>query len=604
MQGTYSIQDFLELKSAGTPSFSPDASKVAYLSNQTGTAQLYLISSEGGEPEQLTDYPDSISFARFSPTENKIAFGKSEGGNEQTQIFILDVDSRRITDLTNRPDARHDFGGWSQDGMQICFASTERNGKDFDVYVMDVQTLKKKCVFDHGGWCSGMGFSPKGTYLIAGQAHSNVDNDGYLCNLQTGEIEHITPHEGKVLHANPRWLPDESAFFFTKDEGREFMGVGKYTIANKKFEYLITPEWDIDGSAIDNEAKKLAVIVNEDGYYKVKFYNPITLKEFQYNLPKGNISVTHFSQDGSKLALMVGDSTHTSDIWVMNLENGEYHQLTRSAQGVPAEVMVEPELVRFNSFDGLSVPTFIYRPKEVLSDKKLPVIINIHGGPEAQYQPTLAPITQYFVHSGYIVVAPNVRGSSGYGKTYLALDDVEKRMDSVKDIVSLRGYLKTDSQVDEDKIVLMGGSYGGFMVLAGLAFYPELWAAAIDIVGIGNFVTFLENTAAYRRTLREAEYGSLEHDRELLEQISPFNSVEKIQAPLFVIHGANDPRVPLSEAEQVVAKLKELGREVELLVYPDEGHGLAKLKNRLDAYPKVISFLNKVLNNPWQNDTR
>lgn len=595
MKGKYSIQDFLELKSAGTPSFSPDASQVAYLSNQTGTAQLFLVPSEGGESEQLTDYLDSISFARFSPTENKIAFGKSEGGNEQTQIFILDLDSREITDITNRPDVRHDFGGWSYDGKQICFASTERNGKDFDVYVMEVQSLEKKCVFDRGGWCRGMGFSPKGTYLIAGQAHSNVDNDGYLCNLQTGEVEHITPHEGKVLHANPRWLPDESAFFFAKDEGTEFMGVGKYTLANKKFEYLLTPEWDIDGTAIDNKAEKLAVIVNEDGYYKVKFYNPQTLEELSYILPAGNISVTHFSQDGSKLALMVGDSTHTTDIWLMNLENGEYRQLTHSAQGVLSEVMVEPELVRFDSFDGLSVPAFVYRPKEVEEGKKLPVIINIHGGPEAQYQPSLAPITQYFVHSGYIVVAPNVRGSSGYGKTYLALDDVEKRMDSVKDIVSLRDYLKTDSQIDENKIVLMGGSYGGFMVLAGLAFYPELWAVAIDIVGIGNFVTFLENTAAYRRALREAEYGSLAHDRELLEKISPFNSVEKIQAPLFVIHGANDPRVPLSEAEQVVSKLKELGREVELLVYQDEGHGLVKLKNRLDAYPKVISFLDRVL---------
>lgn len=595
MQHTYSIQDFLELKAAGSPSFSPDGSKIAYLSNETGTAQLYLISSEGRESEQLTDYPDFVSFARFSPTENKIIFGKSEGNNEQTQFFILDLDTKQVVDITNRPDARHDFGGWSPDGKQICFSSTERNGQDFDVYVMGIETLERKCIFDGGGWCRGLGFSSRGTYVIVGKAQSNVNNDLYLCNVFTGDVEHFTPHEGTVLHSYPRWLPDESGFFLSKDEDREFMGMGKYLVSERKFEYVFTPEWDVDGTAIDTGGKRLAVIVNEDGYQRAGLYNPHTLEKLPYAFPAGNISTTHFSQDGDKLALVVGDSTHTTDIWVMDLESGTSQQITHSAQGVPAEAMIEPELIRFDSFDGLSVPAFVYRPREVLTGKKLPVVINIHGGPEAQYQPGLAPITQYLVHSGYIVVAPNVRGSSGYGKTYLSLDDVEKRMDSVKDIVSLREYLKADAQVDERKIVLMGGSYGGFMVLAGLAFYPDLWAAGVDTVGIGNFVTFLENTAPYRRALREAEYGSLENDRELLERISPFNSVDSIQAPLLVIHGATDPRVPLSEAEQVVSKLKELGREVELLVYPDEGHGIYKLKNRLDVYPKMVSFLDRVL---------
>lgn len=595
MKKDYSIQDFLEVKAAGSPSFSPDGSKIAYLSTITGTTQVHLMSSDGLDSEQLTDYPDSIGFARFSPAEDKILFGKSEGGNEQTQFFILDLKTREITDITKRHDVRHDFGSWSKDGKKICFASTERNGKDFDVYVMDVATLEKTCVFDGGGWCAAAGFSPNGTYVIAAQQHSNFNNDAYLCNVVSGEVEHITPHEGNVLHLNPRWLPDESAFFFTQDKDREFLGLAKYTLADKKTEYVLTPEWDIDGVAIDSQGKRLAVIVNEDGYNKARFYDPLTLNEFPHTLQAGNITATHFSKDGTKLALAMGDSCRSTNVWVLEFESGVSRQITHSPQGVPPDVMVEPELIRYESFDGLSVPAFVYRPKDVPKDSKLPVIINLHGGPESQYQPSFAPITQYFVYSGYIVVAPNVRGSSGYGKTYMALDDVEKRMDSVKDMVSLRDYLKTVPGVDIDKVVLMGGSYGGFMVLAGLAFYPELWAAGIDIVGIGNFVTFLENTASYRRAMREAEYGSLEHNRELLERISPFNSVEKIEAPLCVIHGANDPRVPLSEAEQVVSKLKELGREVELLVYEDEGHGLAKLKNRLDAYPKVVSFLERVL---------
>jgi dipeptidyl aminopeptidase/acylaminoacyl peptidase len=255
--------------------------------------------------------------------------------------------------------------------------------------------------------------------------------------------------------------------------------------------------------------------------------------------------------------------------------------------------MVEPELIRFVSFDGLSVPAFIYRPKGIKQGVRVPVVINIHGGPEAQYQPIYQPVMQYLVHNGYAVIAPNVRGSSGYGKSYMALDDIEKRLDSVKDIVALRNHIAGMSDMDATRIGLYGASYGGFMVLACMAFYPKLWAAGVDIVGIVNFVTFLENTAAYRRALREAEYGSLENDRELLEKISPIHSIEKIEAPLLLIHGANDPRVPLSEAKQVVAKLKEVGRQVELLVYLDEGHGIVKLQNKLDAYPKAVEFLDK-----------
>ena len=221
----------------------------------------------------------------------------------------------------------------------------------------------------------------------------------------------------------------------------------------------------------------------------------------------------------------------------------------------------------------------------------MPAIFWIHGGPEDQYRPIFNSMIQYFVYRGYAVIAPNVRGSSGYGKEYIGLDDRRKRMDSVKDLVSLHKYIQKREEIDGTKIALLGGSYGGFMVLAGLTFFPYLWAAGVDIVGIANFVTFLENTSVWRRALREAEYGYLDTDREFLGSISPANSIENIQAPLFIIHGANDPRVPLSEAQHIYKRLQELGRKAELIVYDDEGHGLAKLKNRLDAYPKVADFL-------------
>ncbi|MEK7176738.1 MAG: S9 family peptidase [Patescibacteria group bacterium] len=593
----YTINDFLEVKSAWNPSFNPSASKIAYLSNVTGIAQIYLIPRTGGEAIQLTNSDDPVSFALFSPTQDVILFEKSEGGNEQNQLYLINPDSKEITPLTNNKEARHDFGSWSHDGKFISFSSTERNGKDFDIYVMDIENKEKQCVYQEGGWCRAGSFSPKRTYLSIRKNYSNMNSDTYLYNLRSGELEHLTPHTEPTFQGTPRWFPDESAFLITMDQDREFIGISKYSFEKKKFEYVFTQDWDVCGLAMQKSGKFLATIINEDGYSKLIIQNPHNLEVLPYDLPKGEINGVRFSSDANFAIFSMVDSCRTRDIWILDTQSKKYTQVTQSPQGVPSEVMVEPELIRYKSFDGLIIPAFIYKPNNLDGKKKVPAVINIHGGPEGQHQPGYAPITQYLVNNGYAVVAPNVRGSSGYGKTYLTLDDVEKRMDSVKDIVALREHLKTIPYIDTSKLILMGGSYGGFMVLAGLAFYPDLWAAGVDTVGIANWVTFLENTAPYRRALREAEYGSLEKDREFLKSVSPINSVEKIKAPLFIIHGANDPRVPLSEAEQMVTKLRELGREVEILIYTDEGHGLSKLKNRLDAYPKVVTFLDKIINN-------
>lgn len=596
MSKNYSIGDFLTSHASIGTSVSPDGSRVAYLHNATGTFQVYVTSTDGGEARQVTNYQDSVVFAKFSPTRNVLAFGKSDGGNEQIQIFLLNVETEEITPLTTDTSVRNDFGGWSPDGTKICFSANKRNGTDFEVYVMDVSTKETSCIFAaEGSSYSAEGFSPSGTYVAVRHRRSNIHSDIYLHNLETGENTLITSGEERVRYSRPFWFADESSLLVVQDAGRDFLGLGKLERSSKKFSYIVAPEWDVIYTDLDPTNTRVAVVVNEGGYGVLRVYNSSSFEEESYTLPEGSVHAATFSPDGSKLFFEMGSPQSVINIWCLDLEENVCRQLTSGFQGVPSEDLVAPELIHYNSFDGLVIPAFVYRPQQISPDKKLPVIINIHGGPEGQYRPTLNGLTQYFAHRGFMVVAPNVRGSSGYGKNYLALDDVEKRMDSVKDIVALREYLETYSEVDTEKMVLYGGSYGGFMVLANLAFYPELWAAGIDVVGIVNFVTFLENTAPYRRAFREAEYGSLAEHRVFLEKISPINSIERVQAPLFVIHGANDPRVPLSEAEQVVEKLKGLGREVEFLVYADEGHGLSKQKNRIDAYPKVITFLEKVL---------
>jgi dipeptidyl aminopeptidase/acylaminoacyl peptidase len=593
----YQINDFLEVKSAGASSFNFDGSKVSFLSNITGTRQIYLISKEGGEAEQLTSYEDPVSFAVFSPIEDIILFGKASSGNEQTQLYMYSLETKQVESLLLNEKVQYNFGQFSRDGKYISYSHNERNGKDFDVCIMNLETREIECVFDKGGRSFSAGFSPCGTYLGVKKSRTNLDADLYLITRKDKSCELLTEHEGQIYFSNMVWLPDDSGFYTITNKERDFMGLAKYHIESKELAYVLTPEWDVDGCTISQDGSLLSVIVNEDGYNTLSLLQTNDLSEITLTgLPKtGMVYSVRFSKDSKYLSLVIGDATHTADIWIYSLIDNVCTQLTWSKQGVPAEELVEPTLFRYTSFDGLSIPAFLYMPKD--AQGKVPVVVSIHGGPEAQYTPSLALLTQYFVYQGYAVIAPNVRGSSGYGKKYLGLDDIEKRLDSVHDLATLHGHIKTIPQLDADKVVLMGGSYGGYMTLAGLAFYPDLWVGGVDIVGIANFVTFLENTAPYRRAVREAEYGYLDKHRELLHSISPINHVDKIKAPLFVIHGANDPRVPLDEAQQMVSKLSEIGRRAELLVYADEGHGLSKLKNRLDAYPKVAEFLKTVFSN-------
>ncbi len=595
----YTIQDFLEVKSSGGGSFNYDGSKICFISNTTGTSQVYIVPSNGGDPEQITSFEDSVSFSMFSPIKDEILFGKSEGGNEQTQFYLYSLETKETKALTDNPKVKYNFGGWSRDGKYIGYSGNERNGTDFDVYIRDMETGIVECVYDKGGHCYASNFSPKNSYFGIRKFNSNLDCDIYLMSMKDKKLEHITPHEGPVYFAGMSWLSDESSFYTITNKDRDFETLCKYDIGSKELKYILEPEWNVENVSISRNSELLSVMVNEDGYSKLTLYNIPSMTEVKLtDLPKtGMVYGAGFSKDSKNLIMSVGDARHTSDVWTYSLENQKSKQITQSHQGVPADELVDPELHRFKSFDELNVPYFLFLPKDIEQNKKIPVIINIHGGPESQYTPGFASLTQYFVYQGYAVVAPNVRGSAGYGKKYLALDDIEKRMDSVKDIASLHEHLKSISQLDTNKIALMGGSYGGYMTLAGLAFYPDLWAAGVDTVGIVNLVTFLENTSSYRRAMREAEYGSLAKDRTLLESISPINSIQNIKAPLFVIHGENDPRVPVSEARQLVSKLKELGREVELVVYDDEGHGIAKLKNRLDVYPKVVTFLDRILKN-------
>ena len=583
-----SLRDLLELRVAAPADFAEDGETVLVLSNVTGTMQLYRQRRAGGPLEQLTDFAEPVE-GSFVPRSGRILLQMDQGGNERHQLYLLDPEPGGTPEpLAVDPDKLHRNPVCTRDGRLLAYATNRRNGVDFDVVVRDLASGEERTVFDLGGWCVTASFSPDGRRLSVLRASDRPgDNDLYLVDVESGEVAHVSPHDDEAYFGPPAWAADGSGFLFSTSTGRDTAAIARFDLAAGSWEYVAEGELDLFCHG-DAAGRRVLIEENADGYTRLRLH-----EGGEVPLPgRGVASEFELSEDGRYLAYFFTSPTVAGDTWLYDLETGSLERLTESPGAVRPEELVEPELHRFSSFDGEEVPAFLYLPE---GEGPFPVVIMVHGGPEAQLRPVFSPLAQYFVSSGYAVAAPNVRGSTGYGKRYEHLDDVHGRLDSVRDLVSLHDWLSGQPRIDGSRAVLYGGSYGGYMVLAGLAFFPERWAAGIEIVGISSLVTFLENTADWRRAVREREYGSLERDRDFLHEVSPLTHVDRIRAPLFIIHGANDPRVPLGEAEQIHRSLTQRGVRCELLVYPDEGHGLAKLKNRLDAYPKAAAFLAEVL---------
>ncbi|CAN5609447.1 S9 family peptidase [soil metagenome] len=581
----YEFSRYLRIRGASGFGWSPDGRRVSFLTDITGVTQVWEVPAGGGWPEQLTFYDERVSGASYSPVEDKILFSIDVGGNERMQIYLLGDGEER--DLTGDPEAIHYSGGFAPDGERIAYTATRRNGTDFDVYVQDLDG-EPALVWEVGGYHTIADWGPE-EFLIVSRHHSNLDNDLYKLDLETGEAELLTPHDGEARYAGANVTPDGSSLYLATDRDGDFMRLARLDLSTLEIEYLTPDDRDVESVELSRDGRYLAAARNVEGYSDFMLFNGRGRRMPTPEMPPGILGGFEFSPDSRRLAFTMTGPTRNPDVWVLDLPDGEPRRLTRSSTaGIPRSTFRRPQTVRYPSFDGREIPALFYEPE----NENAPVVVNVHGGPESQSRPLFAPVTQYFLGRGYAVFAPNVRGSTGYGKAYTHLDDVRLRMDSVEDLAHAAYWLR---ERGHERIAVMGGSYGGFMVLAALTEYPDIWTAGVDIVGIANLVTFLENTGSYRRGLREPEYGSLENDREFLESISPIHKAEQIKAPLMVIHGKNDPRVPVGEAEQIVNRVRSNGGAVEYLLYEDEGHGLAKLENRLDAYPKIADFLDRHL---------
>lgn len=591
----YDIERYLNIRSAFGPSFSVDGD-LTFRMDTTGTPQVWQLAEPGTWPEQLTFAEERITFAAHSPTRDELVFGMDVGGDEKTQLFWLAGDGSEQIDLTQNPDAIHYWGGWSHDGARFAFASNRRDESVFDVYVQgrDETGTDAECIHEGDGWLSPTGWSPDDSKLALHEGHSNFDHDVSVLDVETGDCTLLTGDRDEVRFGSVSWAPNGD-LLVTTDIDADTMYLARMDPETGAVEVVEEGgDWNVETVAVDHEYDLVAYARNIDGYSEVTLadISPDGLDPYpRPDLPTGMLSGLSFGPDGERVAFSLSAATDNSNVHVVDIETGERTKWTRaSTAGIPPETFVEPEIVHYESFDDLEIPAFFTVPED--TEPPYPVIVDFHGGPESQRRPFFHTLRQYFVDNGYAVFEPNVRGSTGYGKAYSRLDDVRNRMDSVADGAAGVDWLTDRDDVDPDGIVAYGGSYGGFMVLAAMTEYPDIWAAGVDIVGIANFITFLENTGDWRRENREAEYGSLEDDREFLADISPINNIEKIRAPLLVLHGANDPRVPVGEAEQIAEEAAK-HVPVQKLIFQDEGHGFTKLENRIEAYSTVVEFLDE-----------
>lgn len=583
------ILDYLQVKSAYQLKVVPQQKELTFLTKISGIAQLWRWNVERSCPEQVTFLPDRVVDFSHSPCGTKTVVGMDCKGDERQQFFLLKDRGAVVKPLTDAPQYFHYFGGWSPCGEKISWSSNRRHPRSFDIFVQDVESGELEEVFQYDGRCDPVCWLPDGTGLIFSVQETNIDNSLYLLNLQTKEANKLPICTKQARFHSLQLTKDGQQGYLVTDREDNTMAMCRFSIDSAELERLVhVPEWDIEEVKLSSDERTLAFTVNEGGISLLSHFSLDKNNwESAAGLPKGVISSLSWLIN-DQIAFTLKSPTLPGDIWTYQISSQKGVQVTSIGRSEAIEAtLIEPELRTFTSFDGLEVPYFIYAKEKA---GRSPVVVYVHGGPESQIRAEYHPVFQYLVNQGFIVAAPNVRGSMGYGREYVQLDDRRKRMDSVADLAWLVGDLSKLESVDAQAIGIMGRSYGGFMVLAAITHYPDLWAAAVDIVGISHFRTFLENTGEWRRKLREVEYGFLGEDNNFFEEIAPLNHSEKIQAPLLVFHGRNDTRVPVSEAEQLVADMKGRGQQVKLHVFEDEGHFTEKLDNHITLNQKITEF--------------
>ena len=598
------VARYTDYRTASLQSWHPTRREILINTRFGDTHQIHQVKMPGGARTQLTFFPDRVLAASFQPTTGDyFVFTKDIGGGEWFQKYRYDVATGGVTLLTDGK-SRNLGGAWSKSGQWYAYSSTRRTGKDNDVWVMnpaDPKTDHMALAVEGGGW-EAADWSPDEKKLVVQEYLSVNESYLWLVDVASGEQTLVTPKGGaeKVSYGGVAFSKDGKGLYVTTDKESEFQRLAYLDLATKKHTYLTSHiNWDVDEFDLSPDGKALAFVVNEDGAAVLHLLDTATGKEKPApKLPLGQVFGIDWHENSRDLGFTMVSARSTADVFSLDTQTGKGDRWTTSeTAGLNTETLSEPELMRWKTFDGRTISGFLYRPAARFTGKR-PVIINIHGGPESQARPGFLGRWNYFLNElGVAVIFPNVRGSSGYGKTFVQLDNGMKRMDSVRDIETLLDWVQARPDLDAGRIMVTGGSYGGFMTLAVATNYNDRIRCALDVVGPSSFVTFLQNTEAYRRDLRRVEYGD-ERDpqmREYLEKTAPLNSAQNITKPLFVVQGLNDPRVPHTESEQMVATVRKNQTPVWYLMAKDEGHGFAKKKNQDFQFYSTVLFVQEFL---------
>jgi len=596
----YTIEQFMDTVSIGGSSFSHGEKTILFSSNKTGIYNEFTIPVEGGEPTQLTYSEDDAIFAlSFFPEDNRILYSSDKGGNEINHIYLRDEDGT-VRDLTPEEKEKASFYGWAFDQKSFFYGSNKRDPRFFDIYEMDIETFTPKMIYQNDAGYELASISRDKKYFAFFKPITTNNSDMYLYDRKTKEMKHLSPHEGDVQYRPQTFSPDSKNLYYLTDEDSEFTYLKRYDIEAGQKDTVEQYDWDIWYTYFSRNGKYRVVGINEDARTVIKVYDTSTNQPLKLpELPGGNISSVNISKSEKIMAFYFNGSRSPNNLLVYNFDSGVYAQLTDTMNPeIEPEDLVEAEVVRYKSFDGLDIPGVYYKPHNINPREKVPALIMVHGGPGGQARKGYRPIQQYLVNHGYALIDVNNRGSSGYGKTFFKMDDKKHGEVDLDDCVWAKKYLISTGYIDPDKIGIIGGSYGGYMVLAGLTFRPDEFAAGVDLFGISNWVRTMQSIPPWWESFKEALYaemGNPETDLEYLRRISPLFHADNIQKPLMVLQGANDPRVLKVESDEIVEAVKKKGIPVEYIVFDDEGHGFLIKENRITAYKAILDFLNKYL---------
>lgn len=595
----YTVADFYGNASYNGASWAPDRKNILVSSNVSGIWNAYTIPATGGAPVALTNSKTNSIFAiSYFPSDGRVLYSSDEGGNELTHIYVRNPDGT-TRDLTPGAKLKASFSGWSNDGKSFFLATNERDERYFDLYEMATDGYARTLVYQNTDGFDLGPLSRDKRYLALSKSRTSTDSDIYLHDLRTHATRNITPHSGQVSNSPADFSPDGSKLLFISDSGGEFASLRAHDIGVGTTTMVYAQPWDIIGAEYSKGGKYLVVYVNEDSRFAARVLDAGTLKPVSLpGTPTGLVRGVSISNDDSSIAFYASDGSAPSDLYAAAIGAPQQRLTDALNPKIRRADLVVPKVARFKSYDGVEVPGVLYLPHQASAARKGPALILVHGGPGGQAQVGYSALTQALVNHGYVVFDINNRGSSGYGKTFFAMDDRKHGEADLGDVVASKRLLVGTGVVDPSRIGIIGGSYGGYMVLAALTLQPDAFKAGVDLFGISNWIRTLTSIPPWWASQREALYmemGDPKTDSVRLRRISPLFNASRIKAPLMVLQGANDPRVLKVESDEIVAAARKNGVPVEYVVFPDEGHGFAKKENQIKGYSAVIAFLDKYL---------